>query len=173
MSAEPEFVRKPAPTLYFIIAIKLVKGVLLLLLAVGVYTLADDDLVQDYRTFLGWIHVDPERQFFSDLTAKIRTITPANVLWVASGTAFYSLFSLVEGVGLAFRIFWAGYLAIGESAFFVPIEVYELLHRFSVAVVVILVLNVIIVWYLFANRHRLFRHHRLRGPAAPGTSGWN
>jgi uncharacterized membrane protein (DUF2068 family) len=155
----PEFVRKRAPTLYAIIAIKLVKGVLLLLLAVGVYTLADDDLVQDYRAFLGWMHVDPERQFFSDLAAKIRTLTPANVVSIASGTAFYSLFSLVEGVGLAFRFFWAGYLAIGESAFFVPIEIYKLLDRFSVTVVVILILNIIIVWYLFANRHRLFRHH--------------
>jgi uncharacterized membrane protein (DUF2068 family) len=156
---QPEFVKRPAPTLYVIIAIKLVKGVLLLLLAVGVYSLADNDLVHDYRAFLGWIHVDPERKFFSDLAAHIRSITPANILWVASGTAFYSLFSLVEGVGLAFRVPWAGYMAIGESAFFIPIEVYELLHRFSVPVILILILNIIIVWYLFANRHRLFRQH--------------
>lgn len=165
MPQDPEFIRKPAPTLYCIIAVKLVKGVLLLLLAVGVYRMADNDLVHDYRMFLDWIHVDPERKFFSDVAAKIRTITPANVLWLASGTAFYSLFSLVEGVGLAFRVSWAGYMAICESAFFIPIEIYELLHRFSAPVVLILALNIVIVWYLFANRHRLFRHHHNPRPA--------
>jgi len=159
MPRDPEFIKTPAPALYFIIAIKLVKGVLLLLLAFGVYQLADNDLVKDYRAFLDLIHIDPERKFFTDLAAKIKNITPTNVMWVASGTAFYSLFSLTEGIGLIFRAWWAGNLAISESAFFIPIEVYELVHGFSWAVLVILVLNVFIVWYLFANRSRLFRHH--------------
>jgi uncharacterized membrane protein (DUF2068 family) len=152
-------IRKPAPTLYAIIAIKLVKGVLLMLLAAGVYTLADNDLMHDYRAFLHWMHVDPERKFFSDVASKIKDITPANIYWVASGTAFYAVFCLVEGIGLSFRVSWAGYLAIGESAFFIPIEIFELMHRSSLTVLVILVVNIIIVWYLFANRGRLFRHH--------------
>ena len=38
----------------------------------------------------------------------------------ATGTFLYSLFALVEGVGLIFRMPWAGWLAIGESAFFIP-----------------------------------------------------
>ena len=78
---------------------------------------------------------------------------------MAGGAFFYSLFSLVEGVGLILRVSWAGWLAIGESAFFVPIEVYELAHRPTLTVFCILALNVFIVWYLLQNRHRLFRHH--------------
>jgi len=58
-----------------------------------------------------------------------------------------------------FRVSWAGWLAIGESAFFIPIELYELSHNFSLMVFVILMINVVMVWYLFENRHRLFRHH--------------
>jgi uncharacterized membrane protein (DUF2068 family) len=77
----------------------------------------------------------------------------------AAATLVYSLFSLVEGTGLMFRAGWAGWLAIGESAFFIPIEIYELVHNYSPAVLIILGLNVLIVWYLFQNRHRLFRHH--------------
>ena len=75
------------------------------------------------------------------------------------GTMLYSLFSLVAGVGLMFHVSWAGWMAIGESAFFVPIEIYELMHHFTIKVLVILIVNVFIVWYLFQNRHRLFRHH--------------
>jgi uncharacterized membrane protein (DUF2068 family) len=151
-----------APTLWVIIAIKLLKGALLLALAMGVYSLSDENLPGLFRSVLVFLHIDPEKKFFADLERRIGLITPANVVMVAGGAVFYSLFSLVEGFGLMFRVRWAGWLAIGESAFFVPIEVYELLHRPSLIVLGILALNVFIVCYLFQNRHRLFHHHGAR-----------
>ena len=36
---------------------------------------------------------------------------------------------IVGGMGLAFRAQWAVWLAIGESAFFIPIEIFELVRR--------------------------------------------
>ena len=96
------------------------------------------------------------------MAKSIAKITPANIYWVATGTAFYSLFSLVEGVGLMFRVTWAGWMAISESIFFIPIEVYELIKptgKSSWTVYIILILNIVIVWYLLKNRRRLFRHH--------------
>lgn len=159
MSDTTTTIKKRAPTLYVIIAIKLVKGTLLLLLALGVYTLSDNNLPEQFREFLQFLHLDPEKKFFADLEVKIALITPVKVLLVAGGAVLYSLFSLVEGVGLIFRVPWAGWLAIGESAFFIPIEVFELIKRSSVAVLIILALNVFIVWYLLQNRHRLFKHH--------------
>lgn len=157
--------KKRAPTLYVIIAVKLAKGLLSLALAFGVYKLAGADLADYFDRFLNWVHLDPENRFLSDLGDQIAQITPANMHWVATGTFLYSLFGLVEGVGLMFRLSWAGWLAIGESAFFIPIEIYELVrrpdaeyHRFFVLLFV-LILNIVIVWYLYANRKRLFRHH--------------
>lgn len=157
--ADPTFIKRRAPTLYVISAIKLIKGALLLLLGLGVYSLSDNNLPAEFRQLLQTLHLDPEKKFFTDLAERIGQITPTNVMWVARGTVFYSLFSLVEGGGLIFRISWAGWLAIGESVFFIPIELYELMHRFTWGVTIILGLNVLIVWYLFQNRHRLFRHH--------------
>ncbi|MHB8522554.1 MAG: DUF2127 domain-containing protein [Limisphaerales bacterium] len=151
---------KRAPTFYAIIAFKLGKGLLLAGFASMAYTLSDNDLPQEFRSLLHLLRLDPERQFFSELAAQIGRLTEANVLWVAAGTLFYSLFSLVEGVGLMSRVSWAGWMAIGESAFFIPIEAYELLRHFSATVFAILVVNVIIVWYLIRNRARLFRHHQ-------------
>jgi uncharacterized membrane protein (DUF2068 family) len=148
-----------APTLYAIIVVKLLKGALFLSMAVVAYTLSDNDLPEEYRHLLHYLRLNPEKRFFSALAVKIGTITEANVLWVAAGTAVYSLFSLVEGVGLMFRVSWAGWMAISESAFFIPIEIFDLLHRFSWTVFVILVINVVIVCYLFSNKHRLFKHH--------------
>lgn len=151
--------KQRAPTLYAIIGIKLLKGVLFLSLAIMAYALSDNDLPVEYRHMLHWLRLNPERKFFSDLAVQVGKLTEANVLWVAAGTLVYSLFSLVEGVGLIFRVSWAGWMAIGESAFFIPIEVYELVHRFSNTVFVILIINIVIVWYLSKNKERLFRHH--------------
>jgi len=151
-------VKTRAPTLWIIIAIKLIKGLLLLLLGLGVYSLSDNDLPVEFRHLLVLFHLDPEKRFFVELAQSVARITPHNVLVVAAGTMCYSLFSLVEGIGLIFRVSWAGWMAIGESVFFIPIEVYDLLHNFRWMVVGILALNILIVWYLFQNRHRLFKH---------------
>ncbi|HVU07040.1 MAG TPA: DUF2127 domain-containing protein [Verrucomicrobiae bacterium] len=153
--------KKRAPTLYLIIVGKLLKGLFALALAFGVLKLANKDLPELFNDLMTWVHLDPENKFLSEISDRLNQITAANVRIVALGTFIYSLFSLVEGIGLFFRWSWAGWLAIGESAFFIPIELRELVHRqpFSWFVFSILVVNVFIVWYLYANRHRLFKHH--------------
>jgi uncharacterized membrane protein (DUF2068 family) len=157
--AEPPVVKKRAPTLYAIIAMKLSKGLLFVTLGIAAYALSDNDLPYEYKRLLHVLRLNPENKFFSDLAVQVGHLTQVKVLQVAAGTLF-SLFSLVEGVGLIFRVSWAGWMAIGESSFFIPIEVYELVvHRFSRTVLVILVLNIVIVWYLLKNRRRLFHHH--------------
>ena len=79
--------RKPrAPTLYFIIVVKLIKGLLLLLVALGVYTLAGKDLRAQFDSFLGLMSFDPEKKFFSTIDTWLDSVTPNNVRWVATGT---------------------------------------------------------------------------------------
>jgi uncharacterized membrane protein (DUF2068 family) len=148
-----------APTLYVIIAIKLLKGLLLLLFGLGVLALVGQNLDQRFDELLRWIHLDPEKQFFATLGNRLQKITPASVRGVGIGTMLYSAFSFVEGVGLIFRVRWIGWVVIGESLFFIPIEVFDLLHGFSGVVGVILIINVGIVWYLLKNKERLFKHH--------------
>jgi uncharacterized membrane protein (DUF2068 family) len=79
---------------------------------------------------------------------------------------------LLQAVGLVLRVKWIVWLVIGESAFFIPIEIFELIRRHvpnpdhphlflhpKIVVAVVLVVNVVIVWYLYQNRERLIRHH--------------
>ena len=168
-------VKKRAPTLYFIVAVKLIKGVLLLLGAVSVYLLAHKDLPDLFDQFLRWMHLDPEGRFFNAIGDRLDTVTPKNMHVVASWMFLYSLFLLVGGTGLAFRAKWAIWLAIGESAFFIPFEIFELIRRHhhelinnappewfhhpKIGIFIVLALNILIVWYLLQNRKRLFRHH--------------
>ncbi len=163
-------VKTRAPALYLIIADKLFKGILCLLLGLGVYKMAGIDLSSLFDRLV--LRLDPESRFLNHLGDLIDQITPANMRMVATGTFLYSLLSLTEGVGLIFRAPWASWLAIGESAFFIPIEIYELMHRRvfnhpgreflshrQLGLLFVLACNILIFWYLYRNRKRLF-HHR-------------
>jgi len=159
MLTEPNVVQKRALTLYFIIGIKLLKGLFLLALAIGVYALAGQNLDLRFDAMLRMLHLDPDQSFFMHLGERLLKITPSNVRQVAAMTFCYSFFSFAEAAGLMFRLRWVGWIVIGESLFFIPIEVYELIKGFSIGVSIILVINVIIVEYLYRNRNILFRHH--------------
>ena len=145
-----------APGLWGVIAFKLGKGLLFLAIAAGIFTLTDNNLPADFRQLLLDLHLDPERQFWADISTRLSRVTPTNIVWVASGAMLYATLSLLEALGLFLRKPWGGWLAIAEGAFFIPIEVFELGHHFTWGLSFILVINVVIVVYLWRNRERLF-----------------
>src|SRR5436190_23334977 len=101
---------KRAPTLYAIIAIKLLKGVILLTIGLGLLRLVGEDLDARLDQFLRWVHLDPEKKFFAELGDRLQKISPAHIRGVGMGSLLYSLFSLVEGSGLVFRLRWVGWI---------------------------------------------------------------
>jgi uncharacterized membrane protein (DUF2068 family) len=156
---DTQFVRKRAPALIAIILLKSAKALLLLALGLELLNLIGQDLDARLDGLLRLIHVDPEQRFWTRLGEHLQQITPAKLRWLASGSLLYSLLLLTESVGLIRRSWWAVWLAIGETAFFIPIEISDLLKRASFIVAAILVVNVLIVAYLVKNRDRLFHHH--------------
>jgi uncharacterized membrane protein (DUF2068 family) len=173
-----------APTLYFIAICKLAKGVGLLLIAAGIYSLAGKDLQDDFDKFLEWVRVDPEHSFFHNIGESLAYATPGGVRDTALALFIYGLFLIVGGTGLALRAKWAIWLTIGESGFFIPIEIFELTrpsrfrapgepvppHLFAhpkIGLLIVLTLNIFIVWYLLKNRKRLFKHHDSEADTPP------
>jgi uncharacterized membrane protein (DUF2068 family) len=159
---------KRAPTLYAIIFFKLVKGFLFCAFGIVLYFQASHDLPAEWEDLLRKpfvehvferLRIHPENKFFLHIAEQIDNVTERQVHVWAIGIMLFSLFPLVEGTGMLYRAFWAGWLAIGESAFFVPIEIYELARKFSPYMLLVMVINIVIVWYLYANREALFRHH--------------
>jgi uncharacterized membrane protein (DUF2068 family) len=159
---------KGAPTLYAIIFFKLVKGLLFIAFGIILFFQATHDLPKEWDELLKQpvvshiferLRIHPENKFFLHIAQQIDNVTESQVRVWAVGTMLFSLFPLVEGIGMLYRAFWAGWLAIGESAFFVPIEMYELARKFSPYMLLVMAVNVLIVWYLYVNRETLFRHH--------------
>jgi uncharacterized membrane protein (DUF2068 family) len=155
----PVEVRRRAPGLYTVIAIKLGKALLLLGLAVGVYSLLGEDLNALLDRLLRLLRQDPADKFWVALGERLDDISPAHLRSLASGTFLYSVLLLAESYGLIRRAWWAVWLAIGETAFFIPLEVAGLLGHFRAGVLGLLLINVLIVWYLVAYRQRLFPPH--------------
>jgi uncharacterized membrane protein (DUF2068 family) len=154
---------KRAPTLYAIIFFKLAKGLLFLFFGLVLYFQAARDLPQEYADLLKKpifqnLRIHPESKLATHIAEQIADLTQARIKIAAVGTMLWSLFPLIEGIGLLFRAGWAGWLAIGESAFFVPIEFYEMAKQFSWYLAVVTIANILIVWYLYAYREQLFRH---------------
>ena len=156
------FIKRRAPALWIIIGIKLGKALLLILLAAGFFTLIGRDIGAIFDDVLRWVRIDPERKFFARLGEQLGRITPTNLKWLASGSLLYALLLAVEGYGLIRRTWWAVWLAIGETAFFIPFEVTDLLEHFRWLMLAILVANLFIVAYLIRNRDKLFHHHHPR-----------
>jgi uncharacterized membrane protein (DUF2068 family) len=168
-----------APTLYLIAGYKMVKALLLLGLGAWLFALAGKNLGDMYDNFLRWVHVDPSYRFFAAIGDRLDEVTTGNVKAVASGTMIYGAFLFVSGLGLALRASWAIWVTIGESAFFLPIEIFELVRRRPVGsdlphhqmlahpklgLLIVFVLNLIVVAYLYINRHRLLRSHGTHPP---------
>jgi uncharacterized membrane protein (DUF2068 family) len=72
------------------------------------------------------------------------------------------LFS-VEGIGLLTRKVWAEWLTIIITTSFIPLEVYEMVHKSSAIKAVVLVANILIVIYLVARRIHASHQHGLKG----------
>jgi hypothetical protein len=80
----------PAPTLYVIIAMKLFKGLFFASLAMAFYMLSDNDLPNDYQNLLHQLHhfahLNPDEKFWTDLAAKVATLTESKMVHAAVGT---------------------------------------------------------------------------------------
>ena len=120
----PAVPKKRAPMLYFIIAVQVDQGRRCsLLLALGCLFAGGHGLSDLFdRLCIGCISI-PKTGFFGDWRQAGRDHAGQCACGGHRARFFTACFSLVEGFGLIFRVPWAGWLAIGESAFFIPIEV--------------------------------------------------
>jgi uncharacterized membrane protein (DUF2068 family) len=116
-----------------------VRGVLLVLLAYGVYAFNGS------RNSL--------RQVFDEYLPLLRPVTDR--LGVAAGILAYGVLELVEAVGLWMMKRWGEYVAVVGTSVFIPLEVYELVEQVTYLRVVAFALNVFAVVYLLWTK-RLF-----------------
>ena len=138
-----------SPTALLLIALfKLFKGALLLCVAIGALRLVHRDVAAAVMHWVDVLHFDPENRFIHRLIERSFGVEPKHLKEISAGTFFYSSLLLTEGIGLLMRKRWAEYFTVISTAVFIPLEVYEIFHRFRWMKVGVLAVNVAIVWYL-------------------------
>jgi uncharacterized membrane protein (DUF2068 family) len=105
---------------------------------------------------------------------KLFSLKSSTLNLVGFGVLGYAALEGVEAFGLWWQKRWAEYLTLIATALFVPLEVYEIVHKGSPLKIIALIVNVaVVVYLLFAKR--LFG---IRGGAAAEhaqrehDSGW-
>lgn len=136
---------------------KLFEGVLLVAAGFGALKLLHRDVG---AIAMHWVHVlklDPDNHYIHSFLVKVFHVTPKQLKELSAGTFIYAALRLVEGVGLVLRKVWAEYLVVIATGIFIPVEIYELVRRFTPLRLGLLLANVAIVVYLISGLRRGFK----------------
>jgi len=105
------------------------------------------------------IGLNPGSHYLDLALAKVANIPQKDFVDLGIGSFVYAALFLTEGVGLLLAKPWAEWFTTIITSSLVPIEVLEIVHHPSIAKVILLLLNILIVGYLIV-RIRNKRHLR-------------
>jgi uncharacterized membrane protein (DUF2068 family) len=138
------------------------RGVGLVLLAVGVFVFRDrrDSLHQSFNRDLpllrpladqiGW---DIDNSKVVQSVDRAFSLSPTTLVWIAIGLLAYAGVQFVEGIGLWFMKRWGEYFAVVATSIFLPVEIYEITERVTALRIVLLLVNVAAVaWLVWSKR---------------------
>jgi uncharacterized membrane protein (DUF2068 family) len=137
---------------------KVVKGVLLLLVGLGLLKLVHAEIATLFSLLIEALHLNADSRLIHALVLKIDALQPNSVLLGGLVSLGYAGMLLVEGIGLWLEFTWAAYLTVVSTSLLLPFELYEVIEQVSILRIGVLLLNLVIVAYLVSQ----LRRHTLR-----------
>ncbi len=141
-----------------IAGVKVLKGVLLLIIGLGLLKLIHAEIPTLFSQLLEALNLDDHSRLIHEIVLRVDALEPQNVLTMGVVSLAYAGLLLTEGLGLWFERAWAAYLTVVATSLFIPFELYEIYQRVTGVRVAVLLINVAIVWYLISQ----LKHHTLR-----------
>jgi uncharacterized membrane protein (DUF2068 family) len=138
----------PDTGLQIIAIIKMVKGVLLLGIALGVFRLLNQDVTEFVRKLAIHLRIDPENHVLQLLLEKLTNLPPRDLRRFGFISLFYSADLFAEGIGLWLNQAWAKYLLVVATGLFVPEEAYACTQHFTWERLALLLVNVAVLAYV-------------------------
>jgi len=120
----------------------------LLALAFGALTFLHKDVASEVQRWLDQLRIDPDNKFIGALLGKLQLVHTKELKEISALGAGYAALFLTEGTGLLFRKRWAEWLTIVATSSLMPIEVYELVEKFTAVRLFALLINAAVVLYL-------------------------
>lgn len=127
---------------------KLGKGILFLLIGVGFAAFLQKDTAEQVMGWMRLLSLRQENHYIDLLLSWAMGFNRRDIGDLAIGIFVYAVLLLSESAGLLMLKRWAEYLTVLSTATFIPLEIWSDIRRFGLTKSLLLVLNVLAVWYL-------------------------
>jgi uncharacterized membrane protein (DUF2068 family) len=118
---------------------------------IGAIKFLHKDVATAVMHWVQLLRIDPDNRFVHGIIEKIFRVTPKQLRELSVGTFLYAGLFTTEGLGLLLRKRWAEYFTIITTGGLIPLELYEMSRHITVAKIVVMLVNMLIVWYLVAR----------------------
>jgi uncharacterized membrane protein (DUF2068 family) len=125
------------------------KGVLALIVALGVHTLAGIKFQTTIENIVTHLHLNPANQLPNLIINAVKDISNVKLVLLSMAAILYALVRFIEAYGLWKRYRWTEWFALISGAVYLPMEAYEFIHTTSLLSAIILLINSIIVLYMY------------------------
>jgi uncharacterized membrane protein (DUF2068 family) len=149
--------------LTLIVIQKSVWALVLLAISAALLFFHAQHVTQPFQAFFdGELSEDPHDLVANIMIRLVPNLSVQTELLLAVGAIIYATLEVIEAVGLWRLVLWVELLTVFETSIFLPYEVWEFFHQFSILKAGSFVINVLIVWYLFTRYLRRRAEHLAR-----------
>lgn len=127
---------------------KLVKATVLIGVAVAVLVMAQHDPPEELLHWTDVLRVDPGNRLVHRLLESVSGVSTKKLDELGVGSFVYGALFAIEGIGLWLEKRWAEFFTLFITLSFIPLEIYEIVHRTTPAKIAALVINVAVLVYL-------------------------
>ena len=120
----------------------------LLLVAAAAFRLVREQNLEQLLHWLENLSLGDSHDLRWRLVDLLTAMGPRRFVAVGSMALAYAALFAVEGIGLWLRRRWAQWLTVIATGSLLPLELYELMHRFSGMRLLVLLVNIAVVLYL-------------------------
>src|SRR5688500_11139001 len=124
------------------------KGILVLVVGVGLLSLMYHDIQRFGEELVTHCHLNPARHYPRIFIDAVANVTDARLRLLATAALLYALLRLIEAYGLWRSRTWAKWFGIFSGGIYIPLEIYHLSHHVAGASLLLLLVNILVVAYL-------------------------
>ena len=136
---------------------KLLQALFFVAVGVGAMHLVHKDVGDVLAQIAGDLRFNPEGRFVNFVLDRASLLDDPMLRRIGFAAFCYAGVGIFEGIGLYLEKAWGEYLTAVITASFLPLEIHEILRRFTLARVGLLAANVVVLLYLvmmITQRHR-------------------
>lgn len=125
------------------------KGVLALVVSLGVHQLVGKDIQQFVESLSLSLHLNPAGYLQNTLINAATSLNNKSLFIVGLVAFVYAIIRFIEAYGLWHGYRWTQWFALISGAIYIPFELYDIVINTSILSVVLLMINLVVVAYLY------------------------